>query len=429
MTGKVVKKFVKLFFVGIIFIYVLYHLCVAVFPHIKTETARIIQVFDSISAQACVIRDEKIIEEDLSGFVNFTLTDADKIEKNGVIAMVYSSENQGILSKKAETIKSEISRLENLKNFGFALSSSPNSIDQQAYLKLNDFIKNICNYEFNKLTKRREDILYLLNERQIVAGQNLNLSEKITQLNDELKQINSQINGDVKKILAKESGFFVGNTDGYEQSFDYNDVLNITSEQVEALLNNKSDHGNNKNSAKLVTNSKWFVVCSLKKNDALQLSADQYVELFMPLASANKLKAKVVAINQSDKNSPAAIVFQCDDIDKNILAVRNEPVKINIAEYKGISVSKSAVHEKKLSKTVVDDTTNEEKLEEKIVKGVYVKYGKQLVFKEIDIIFSADDYVICNVNTDKSRLFSENTIKEYDEVVVEGKDLYDGKFV
>lgn len=429
MTGKVVKKFVKLFFVGIILIYVLYHLCAIIFPGIKTETAHIIQVFDSIDAQAYVIRAEKIIADDLSGFVNFTLTDADKIEKDGIVALVYSSESQGLLSKKAEIIKNEISCLENLKNFGFALSSSPSSIDQQAYLELNDFIKNMCNHEFNKLAKRRDNILYLLNERQIVAGKNLNLSEKISQLNNELTQINSQINGNVKKILAEESGFFVGNTDGHESDFDYNSVLKITSEQVDSLLKGGNSRENNKNSAKLVTNSKWFVVCNLKKNDALQLNIDQYVELFMPLASANRLKAKVVAINQSDKNSPAAVVFQCDDVDKNILAIRNEPVKINIAEYKGISVSKSAVHEKKLTRTVVDDESGEEKSEEKVVKGVYVKYGKQLAFKEIDIIFSADDYVICNINADKSKLFSENTIKEYDEIVVKGKDLYDGKFV
>lgn len=423
------RKVVKLLFASTILIFILYHLCVIIFSGIKTETARFVQVFDSIDAQAYVIRDEKIIKDDLSGFVNFTLTDADKIEKNGVIALVYSSENQGLLSKKSEIIKNEINRLENLKNFGFALSSTPSSIDQQAYWELNNFIKNTCNYEFNKLSKRRNNILYLLSERQIVAGQNLNLSEKISQLSNELKQINSQINGNVKKVLAEESGFFVGNTDGHESDFDYDNVLKITNEQVDSLLKGENSRKNNKNSAKLVTNSKWFVVCNLKKDDALQLNVDQYVELFMPLASANRLKAKVVAINQLDKNSPAAIVFQCDDIDKNILSIRNEPIKINIAEYKGISVSKSAVHEKKLSRTIVDDESGKEKTEEKLVKGVYIKHGKQLVFKEIDIIFSADDYVICNANENKSKLFSENTIKEHDEIVVKGKDLYDGKFV
>lgn len=429
MTGKVVKKVAILFLGGGILIYVLYHLCAAKFFGIKTETARVIRVFDDVDAQAYIIRDEKIIAEDLSGFVNFTLDDAEKIEKNGVVALVYSSENQGLLSKKAELLKNEIKQLENLKNFGYALSSSLNSIDQQAYLELNDFIKNIRNYEFNKLTKKRNNILYLLSERQLAAGKNLNLTEKIAQLNDELKQLNLQ-NNNVKKVLAQDAGFFVGNVDGFENSFDYQNVLEITSEQVASLLKNNSSAINNQKSAKLVTNSKWFVVCNLKKNDALKLSVDQYVELFMPLVSANKLLAKVVAINQLDKNSPAAVVFQCDFIDKNILSVRNEPLKINIAEYEGLCVNKNAVHEKKLSRSVIiNEETSEKKFEEKIVKGVYVKHGRQLAFKEIDIIFSADNYVICSTDINKSKLFSDNTIKEYDEIVVNGHDLYDGKFV
>ena len=429
MTGKVVKKIVRFFFIGIIVVYVLYHLFAIIFPSIKTESALVTQVFDSIDAQAYVIREEKVISEDLSGFVNFTLTDSDKIEKNGVIAKVYSSESQALLNKKSELIKNEINRLETLEKFGFALSSSPNSISQQAYLELSDLITNVSNYEFNKLPKRKENILYLLNERQIAAGQNLNLSEKISQLKDELNGLNLQNDNNVKKIFAQESGYFVGNTDGYEDAFDYNKALNITAEQVDSLLKNNTSGFNNDNSAKLVTNSKWYVVCHLEKDDALQLSVDQYVNLFMPLACASNLKSKVVAINQLDKSSSAAVVFQCDYIDKNILSIRNEPVKINVAEYRGVAVNKSAIHEKKLTRTAVDEETGNEKLEEKTVKGVYVRRGKQIFFKEIDIIFSSNDYVICNQNPEKTKLFSDSTIKEYDEIVVKGRDLYDGKFV
>ena len=109
------------------------------------------------------------------------------------------------------------------------------------------------------------------------------------------------------------------------------------------------------------------------------------------------------------------MVFQCDYIDENVLAIRKEPIKINLAEYKGLAVSKSAIHEKTLTRTVIDEETGKETQAERLVKGVYVLNGKQLVFKEIDIIFSADDYVICSVNPDKSRLFSDGTIKEYDE--------------
>ena len=161
----------------------------------------------------------------------------------------------------------------------------------------------------------------------------------------------------------------------------------------------------------------------------MQLSLDQHVELVMPLASAEKIKAKVVSINQSGEGPESAVVFQCNYIDKNSLSIRNEPIKINISEYRGISVSKSAVHEKTLSRTITDEATGQEKVVQKTVKGVYVRRGKQIAFREINIIFSGDDFVLCDLDVDKSKLFSENTIKEHDEVVVKGCDLYDGKFV
>ena len=174
----------------------------------------------------------------------------------------------------------------------------------------------------------------------------------------------------------------------------------ITADQVSSLLENTAIANENDSAAKLVTDSNWYVVCNLKKDEALPLSVDQSVKLTMPLVSASKLNAKIVAINQVDRNSPAAVVFQCDYIDENVLAIRKEPVKINLAEYKGLAVSKTAIHEKTLTRTVVDEETGKETQEEKLVKGVYVLNGKQLVFKEIDIIFSADDYVICSVNAE-----------------------------
>ncbi len=429
---KVARKIVWTFFVGMILIYGSYHVFAVLFPSVKTEVAHIARVYDSIDADGYIIRDERVIPDDLSGFISFCLSDADKIEKDGVISRVYSSESQEILHKKAEEIEKEIARLESLKNFGFALSSNPASIDQQSYLEFNSLIKNVNNCEFNALPKHRDNIFYLLNERQIASGQDLSLDEKISGLKSELNKLSLQENSSaIKKILAQHSGYFMGTVDGFENAFNYDSVKNITAEQVKALLNESSAraYSRTQNAAKLVVNPNWFVVCALKRTDALQLSLDQYVELVMPLASAEKIRAKVVAINQSGENSESAVVFQCDYIDKNTLSIRNEPIKINISEYRGLSVSKSAVHEKTLSRTITDEATGQEKVVQKAVKGVYVRRGKQLAFREIDIIFSGDDFVICSLDADKSKLFSENTIKEYDEVVVKGRDLYDGKFV
>ena len=53
---------------------------------------------------------------------------------------------------------------------------------------------------------------------------------------------------------------------------------------------------------------------------------------------------------------------------------------------------------------------------------MYIKSGTQAQFVKIERIYSTEDYVIVRDTTDKSGYLSL-----YDNVIVEGKDLYDGK--
>ena len=56
-------------------------------------------------------------------------------------------------------------------------------------------------------------------------------------------------------------------------------------------------------------------------------------------------------------------------------------------------------------------------------------HGSQLSFRQIEPLFSTESYVICNTEPDADTVLTDETVKLYDEVVVEGTDLYDGKVV
>ena len=58
------------------------------------------------------------------------------------------------------------------------------------------------------------------------------------------------------------------------------------------------------------------------------------------------------------------------------------------------------------------------------VTGVYVLSGINAVFKPIEILYSDSNYVIC-----KNDVQSSSGIRMYDEVILGGSDLYDGKTV
>ena len=54
--------------------------------------------------------------------------------------------------------------------------------------------------------------------------------------------------------------------------------------------------------------------------------------------------------------------------------------------------------------------------------GVYVKYGSTVEFRAVDVIYETDDYVISRNDASNSE-----TLKLYDEIITEGKELYVGK--
>ena len=86
------------------------------------------------------------------------------------------------------------------------------------------------------------------------------------------------------------------------------------------------------------------------------------------------------------------------------------------------------MHEDTVTRTVTDGNGNE-KEESRKVKGVYVVSGNVMQFKEVVILYSDDDYIICKQTPEDGELFGSSTVKLYDRVVIGGTDLYDGKSV
>ena len=55
-------------------------------------------------------------------------------------------------------------------------------------------------------------------------------------------------------------------------------------------------------------------------------------------------------------------------------------------------------------------------------QGVYIKYGSTVAFRKVDKLFETDDYIISRPGTADGEYLAL-----YDEIIVEGKDLYEGK--
>lgn len=119
-------------------------------------------------------------------------------------------------------------------------------------------------------------------------------------------------------------------------------------------------------------------------------------------------------------------------MDSDLALVRNELIQINVRTYSGILVDEKALRFLDWETTSTDENGNVTTQVTENVKGVYVKRGDRLEFVQVFTNTSVNGVAVCRTELteeERNSMVTENTIQLYDEVVVGGTNLYDGKII
>ena len=100
------------------------------FTQVKTETANIMTVSDSIPAKGYFIRDEQLITYDGGGVISYLLNDAEKISKDEAVAYVYTDAQAANDKKYIEKLEQQINDLEQIDNSVNSILLAPDELDK-----------------------------------------------------------------------------------------------------------------------------------------------------------------------------------------------------------------------------------------------------------------------------------------------------------
>lgn len=424
------KSLFKKITIGVItllaLIYVIYQFANANIRSVKTEYATSFQISDTLNVDGLILRDEEFVVNPTSGIVAYELDSGDKVSKNGTIAKIYNNESDAVIQKKIDKIQSDIEKLEELNKASVTVKAGLDSIDEQLNSRLVTFLYELNQHNFNSLDSATDNFLYMVNERQIITEQVSDFNARISELKAQKQELMSQSGTVIGEVKAQNAGYFISDVDGYENSYNYSDIKKITLEDLTSIKAGDSIPSNT--IGKISKGLNWYIVCPVNATQALNLSlCPKNVSIELPFASTGKLPAKIVAINQKTKQSDGVAVFECSFMSYALSTIRQENVNVDMGTYSGIRISKKAIHDD-IVKYEEEDENGKTVEKEKKVQGVYVLFGNQIVFKQISVIYSGSDYVICDPSPENGILLTD-TVRQYDQVVVEGSDLYDGKIV
>lgn len=401
---------------------------------VRTETALYGQVSDTLQVKGFAIRDEEVLAGAHSGVLNYRVASGTRVSQGGVIADVFQSENDAAAQNTLDRLEREIEGLQQLSKPSDLFVSNPSMIGAQIYSALGDISEQIRVHDFSAIGQLKDTLQNALSRKQVIAGEESaeDYAQRVADLESQRDAMLARGGQAKGSITAPRAGYFIGTADGFENIMDPASVQNITVSQAKGLLENQAGASPAGCVGKICADFTWKLVCVVPDEDMVKFEGVTDVSLDIPFASAATIPARVVAKNRDGRTGETAVVFECSYMDADLAAVRCETVHVNVHTYSGLLVNEKALRFEDVEYTATDGNGETVTRVRENVKGVYVQYAGRLHFVQVFTEKDVNGYAVCRTeltDEEKENLLTGETVQLYDEVVVEGTDLYDGKII
>lgn len=370
----------------------------------KTELALERNIKNTVSTKAFIVRDEEYITTDnTSGTVVSIAEDGKRVASGDDVAVVFQNTESAAAYVRINELTKEIDYYNQLKNRVGIGTNAPSSYSDLINNACVNFISasrgEIDSDYYDALTDFRDAIT----TRQLAVGEELSVDAKLAELEAELVSLQSKATG-YTTVSSPNPGYYIGSVDGYENAISYDDVAELDCATINSLLSSEKQQVSGNVMGKLVDEFDWYLLCTVPYNESGDIVVNKTVSVDVPNTAVGTIKCTVVYKGDKEDDS-VAVILKCNIMNRNVANLRMESIDIITDEYTGIRISNKAIRE------------------EDGVKGVYVQRGNIISFKKINIIYSTEDYSIIEKVDDSSY------VRQYDTIITEGVDLYDGKVI
>ena len=372
----------------------------------ETEVALSFEVSDSMRVNGVFVREEQIINTPYSGNVHYLLNDGSKVSNYYEVAEVFQNSADSDLQMKINYLTAQKSVLTESQDAGALASYDVDLVSKQ----IGEYFGNIYDMSvtgnLSDLSTEKDNLLIYLNRRRISLGIDSGYNSRIAEIEREIASLRNQIKYAPKKIYSPYSGYFVSGTDGLENMLSCSNFTDKSYEDLYSLVTGEvNGEEKNKYLGKIITDYTWYYAFPVTSASAERLNIGENIKVKFSFNGDDSTEMTVYEIIYDSTEENAVIVLSCDIMSEYISSARYYQADVIFNNFSGLKIAKSA-------ERILDGE-----------RGVYIKLGNQIKFKKLNVLYETDEYLITKVSSDNSY------VRLYDEVVVEGKDLYNGKHI
>lgn len=429
--------------------YLVYNAFDANYNPVKTEETLMKTVEKSVDTKVFIVRDENYLSDTATGTVVPLVEDGQRVAEGEKIVAVFDNDEEAGKFVELNRVLDEIARFTNIAaedKLNIRDMTSYNQTTNETFLGLVDAI---ADGNYSEVSSYAYSVRDRETSRQLSLGYEINTENILASLRTKASSLQTS---EPTYLTADNTGYYISNTDGYENTIKYENVMSLTPAQIEKALKAKPDEDKISQNGKLVNNFNWYIVAVVDRNDAAEVVVGSTLTVRFTDSSAEDIKMTVAAIN-SDSKGKIALILKSNTIVPGTSQLRIENARIIFTKISGYKISKTAIR-------TVDG-----------INGVYIRRGNLINFRRITVLYTSDDYVIvrtyeaenaayeadikdieaekrlyksqlsersreepewiveCEDIYSRSKLLSKSYIKLYDEVIIEGNGLYDNKII
>ena len=359
----------------------------------RTAYAVTSSIRTSAAATGITLRDEYLITCEMP-FLQVTAADGKRIAKGQAVALSYGNESA---LERAERIRSLELELE----YAEVLPNGTDGNDREIRNSVLALSTLVMRHELTGLDARARYLNALTLDSGAASREHRDI------IAAELSDLRKERSYAAIPISAPEPGIFSALLDGYEH-LSYSGQLSPTA--LRSLFDDNLPIPSNA-IGKIVTSSTWYYAALMTESDTAMLRAFSDNSDTIPFRVRLEFagNAPVIASLRSigtPYDGECVVVFSCETALAETLMMRLAEAEVVFDELTGLRIPKQSIHSNPDGSVFV-----------------YVITGTQIEAKTVNIIHDDVDYYLV------SRAVGSDSLREGNEIIVEGRDLYDGKII
>ena len=387
---------------------------------LATTAAYTYQVDRSVSLSGYVVREELVLE-DSDGLLRLQRTEGERVSAGGTVAVVYADQASLDRQTELDTLEARLEQLE------FAQEAAEGAevalkLDNQIIQIILDLRGPLAADRLDKAESYGDTLRSLVLKRDYTYSETEDLSAQITELKSQISTLRTQAASSTRRITAPEAGLYSAVVDGYEQVLTPEVLETLTPSTLTAI---QADESLQTDVGKLILGDNWYYAAVVSQADAETLSEGRSMHLRFSKGVEQDLSVTVSHISEAE-NGRVVVVLKGNTYLPELTLLRQQSAEVILGSLEGIRVPREAL---RAEETSVDENGELVTTEQ---TGVYCLVGMEARFKPVEVLYSGDGFALVRsaYDTAAGDLTSSQEVarlRDGDQVIVTGRDLYDGK--